>query len=91
MRKATCLPRPSAGSGCVVLTWCLFSLAGCSEDGAGATGSTMRRLEESEIVAIGETSKTQKAFREALKRKQMEKAGIVLPKKTSSKVKKNVH
>jgi hypothetical protein len=79
-RRRTC--------GFAMLTLCLLSLEGCSEGGANAGGSATGGLEESDIIAIEKTAKTSKAFREVLKQKRMEKAGIVRPTEASAKAKK---
>jgi hypothetical protein len=70
------------------LVFCLLSMAGCSEGGASANGPETGLLDESDIVAIQKTAKTDKEFRAAIKKRTMEKAGIIVPTKPSGKMKK---
>jgi hypothetical protein len=70
------------------LAICLFSITGCSEGGASANGPETGILDESDIVAIQKTAKTDKEFRAAIKKRTMEKAGIIVPTKPSGKMKK---
>ena len=73
----------------VLLTSCLFLLAGCSEGGASATGTAAGGLEASEVEALAKTSKNARDFGKAIKSKILEKEGVIVPAKTVGKATKN--
>jgi hypothetical protein len=84
-RSIALLPAPAC-SALVLLTSCLFLVAGCSEGpgtAADATASAPGGLEESEVVAIAKTAKTQKVLMAEIRKKTMEKEGVVIPTKRS--------
>jgi ABC-type glycerol-3-phosphate transport system substrate-binding protein len=70
----------------VPVTLCLLLAAGCSEGtntGASAAASTPGGLAESEVETIVKTAKSPKAVMDEIKKKKMEKKGVVIPTKTS--------